>query len=135
MQRTEIIGNLGRDCELRFTPSGQPVASFSVGVTERWNGNDGQKKEETTWYNATLWGKQAETLTPYLLKGKKVWVSGKMAKAKPYQNRDGEWVSNLELTVREVELLSSSGGESHGGSQSGGTPAQDGPPDLIDVPF
>ncbi|MEZ5420111.1 MAG: single-stranded DNA-binding protein, partial [Vicinamibacterales bacterium] len=57
-----LVGNLGRDAEVRFTPSGAPVASFSIATTENWTSKDGQKQEQTEWHRIVLWGKQAETL-------------------------------------------------------------------------
>ena len=73
-----LVGNLGRDAEVRFTPSGAPVASFSIATTENWTSKDGQKQEQTEWHRIVLWGKTAETLQPYLTKGKQIYLEGRL---------------------------------------------------------
>jgi single-stranded DNA-binding protein len=72
------VGNLGRDAELRATPSGASVASFSIATTENWTGKDGQKQEQTEWHRIVLWGKTADTLQPYLTKGKQIYLEGRL---------------------------------------------------------
>src|SRR5215470_7748818 len=74
-----IVGNLGRDPEVRFTPSGRAVAKFSVATTERWTDQQGQRQEKTEWHNIVVWGKQAETCGQYLSKGRQVYVEGRIA--------------------------------------------------------
>lgn len=73
-----LVGNLGRDADVRFTPGGAAVAKFSVATTEVWNDKSGQRQERTEWHNVDLWGKQAETLKEYLTKGKQVFVEGRL---------------------------------------------------------
>ena len=72
VNRVILVGNLGRDAELRYTPGGAAVAKFSLATTEVWNDKGGQRQERTEWHNIDLWGKQAESLSEYLVKGKRV---------------------------------------------------------------
>ena len=108
-QNTVIVGNIGGDAELRYTQSGQTVANVSVAVNRRWTGNDGQSHEETTWFRVALWGKFAESLAPYLTKGKLVLVEGRV-QAKAFIGKDGEAKASLELTAANVRLLGGNGG-------------------------
>ena len=73
-----LIGNLGKDPEVRFTPTGRAVAKFPLATSEVWNDNEGQRQERTEWHNIDLWGKQAESLSEYLVKGKQVYVEGRL---------------------------------------------------------
>ncbi|HXH07505.1 MAG TPA: single-stranded DNA-binding protein [Vicinamibacterales bacterium] len=73
-----LVGNLGRDAELRYTPQGMPVANFSLATTEVWNDRNGQRQERTEWHRVEIWGKQAESLAEYLVKGKQVYVEGRL---------------------------------------------------------
>ena len=77
-----LVGNLGRDAELRFTPGGAAIAKFSIATTEVWNDKSGQRQERTEWHNVDLWGKQAESLKEYLTKGKQVFVEGRLQSRK-----------------------------------------------------
>ena len=77
-----LVGNLGRDAELRYTPSGAAIAKFSLATTEKWNDKSGSPQERTEWHNIDLWGKQAESLSEYLLKGRQVYVEGRLQSRK-----------------------------------------------------
>jgi single-strand DNA-binding protein len=77
-----LVGNLGRDAELRYTPSGAAVAKFSLATTEVWNDKSGQRQERTEWHNIDVWGKQAESLSEYLTKGKPIYVEGRLQSRK-----------------------------------------------------
>jgi primosomal replication protein N len=77
-----LVGNLGRDADLRFTPSGAAVSKFSIATTEVWNDKAGQRQERTEWHNIDLWGKQAESLKEYLVKGKQIYVEGRLQSRK-----------------------------------------------------
>ena len=74
-----LVGNLGRDAELRYTPGGAAVATLNLATTEKWNDKEGQRQEKTEWHRIVLWGKQAETLQQYLEKGKQIYVEGPAA--------------------------------------------------------
>jgi primosomal replication protein N len=73
-----LVGNLGRDAEVRYAAAGQAVANFSLATTEVWTGRDGEKREQTEWHRVALWGKQAESIGQYLVKGKQVFVEGRL---------------------------------------------------------
>jgi single-strand DNA-binding protein len=77
-----LIGNLGRDAEVRYTPGGAAVSKFSIATTEVWNDKSGQRQERTEWHNIDLWGKQAESLSEYLQKGKQVFIEGRLQSRK-----------------------------------------------------
>jgi len=82
-----LVGNLGRDAEVRYTPGGAAVAKFSLATTEVWNDKGGQRQERTEWHNINLWGKQAENLSEYLQKGKQVFVEGRLESRKAQRCR------------------------------------------------
>lgn len=103
-QHTVIVGNLGKDPELRYTGDGTPVTTFSVAVNKRWVDGDGEVQERTTWFRVTAWRKLAETCAQYLNKGRKVLVEGDV-KATTWCDQDGEPHATLELTARNVQFL------------------------------
>ena len=106
-----IVGYLGRDPVLRYTPTGQAVCDFSVATTEKRGGNaGGDAPEITTWFRITLWGKQAETANQYLSKGKQVYVEGRL-RQNEYTDREGIKRMSLEVTATEMHFLSSRGEE------------------------
>jgi single-strand DNA-binding protein len=88
VNRIILVGNLGRDAEMRFGGSGSAVANFSLATTEVWTGRDGDKREQTEWHRVSLWGKQAETLQQYLVKGKQVYVEGRLQSRRVPKCRD-----------------------------------------------
>ena len=106
-QQTTIVGNLGQNPEMRFTPSGVPVTNFTVAVNERWNTEDGPQ-ERTTWYRVTCWRRLAETTNQYLKKGRQVMVVGRV-EASAWKDKDGEARATLELTARDVKFLGTNG--------------------------
>lgn len=113
-QKVIIIGNLGRDPEMRYTPDGNPVTSFSVATSRRYG-----EKDETTWFRVTVWNKQAENCNQYLHKGSKVLVEGRLrpdANGGPsvFQRRDGSWGASFDLTADTVRFLSPKGEEAGG---------------------
>ena len=122
-QKIMIIGNLGRDPEMRYMPDGTAVTSFSVATSRRWNDKgSGQTRDETTWFRVTVWRKQAETANQYLSKGRKVLVEGRL-KPDPqtggprlWTRQDGTVASSYELTAENIVFLSAKG---EGGSYSG----------------
>ena len=112
-QTTTIIGHLGRDPEMRYMPSGDPVTSFSVACDRQWNDKSGAKMKETTWFRVSVFGKQAENCNQYLTKGSKVLVEGRLgidAKTggpKTFTRQDGTVSSAFELIANITRFLSS----------------------------
>jgi single-strand DNA-binding protein len=115
-----LIGNLGRDAETKFTPSGASVTKFAVATTRSWKDQQSNEwKEETNWTNVVLW--RQENLANYLTKGKQVYVEGRL-QARSYDDKDGKKVYTTEVVAEEVILLGGRG-ESSGGYESGGQAA------------
>jgi single-strand DNA-binding protein len=134
-QQTIIVGNLGKDAELRYLQSGRGVLSFNVAVTERWTDrNTQERKEKTNWYRCSLWGQQAETLKPYLVKGKQVMVTGTV-EARAYMDNSGQPQATLELTARDVRLLGSRGDREGAPAEQGGYEDFSAPSEIGDIPF
>jgi single-strand DNA-binding protein len=115
-----LVGNLGRDAELRYTPGGAAVSKFSLATTEVWNDKGGQRQERTEWHNIDLWGKQAETLSEYLVKGKQVYVEGRL-QTDEYTDKEGNKRKSTKVRCDRVVLLGGGGGGRGGGmSRAGG---------------
>lgn len=100
-----LVGNLGRDAELRYTPGGAAVATLNMATTEVYKDREGQKKEDTQWHRVILWGKTAETLQDYLTKGKQIYVEGKLQTRK-WKDKDGNDRYTTEVRGDRVVLLS-----------------------------
>lgn len=105
-QKITLIGNLGRDPEMRYLPNGRAVTNFSVATNRKWTDNDGQKQEETTWFNVSVWGKQAEACNQYLSVGQMVLVEGRMKTPAPYTSNEGKPRCSLEVEAQNVIFLS-----------------------------
>jgi single-strand DNA-binding protein len=121
------IGNLGRDPEVKFTPSGQAVANFSIAINERWKDKDGAAQERTEWVRIVVWGKQAESCGQYLSKGRQVAVTGRL-QTRDYE-KDGVKHYITEIVASHVEFI---GGKPQEGTQReapgqgiGGVPLQE----------
>jgi len=110
-----IVGNLGRDPEMRYTPSGQAVTNFSVATSRQYTASDGNHIKETIWFRVSTWGKQAETCNQYLKKGSKVLVEGRLtpdaATGGPrlWTRQDGTPAASFEVSASTVRFLSSRG--------------------------
>jgi single-strand DNA-binding protein len=111
-----LVGNLGRDAELRYTPGGAPVSTISIATTEVWNDKGGQRQEKTEWHRVVLWGKTAESLNEYLVKGKQIYVEGRLQTRK-WQDKDGKDTYTTEIRGDRVVLLSGGGGGAGAGRQ------------------
>src|SRR3954453_14950206 len=109
-----LVGNLGRDAELRYTPGGSPVATINLATTEIWNDKAGQRQEKTEWHRVVLWGKTAETLNEYLVKGKQIYVEGRL-QTRQWDDKDGNKRYTTEIRGDRVVLLSGGGGGGMGG--------------------
>jgi single-strand DNA-binding protein len=134
-QKLIIIGRLGRDPEMRYTPDGTPVTSFSVATDRRWTDANGQQQSRTVWFRVTAWRRLAETCNQYLTKGRLVMVEGELTEPRPYQSRDGEWRASLDVTANAVKFL---GGRGDTGGSGFGEDVAAGGPETLDeeeIPF
>jgi single-strand DNA-binding protein len=111
-----LVGNLGRDAELRYTPGGAPVATLNMATTEVWNDKGGQRQERTEWHRVVLWGKTAESLSEYLTKGKQIYVEGRLQTRK-WEDKDGKERYTTEVRGDRVVLLSGGAGAGGGARQ------------------
>ena len=111
-----LVGNLGRDAEMRFTPGGAAVATLNLATTEVWNDKAGQKQEKTEWHRIVLWGKTAESLNEYLTKGKQIYVEGRLQTRK-WQDKDGQDKYTTEIRGDRIVLLGGGGGGGGGARQ------------------
>lgn len=112
-----LVGNLGRDAEMRFTQGGTPVATVSLATTERYTDREGQKKEQTEWHRIVIWGKTAEAIHEYLTKGKQIYVEGRL-QTKEWTDKEGQKVKTTEVRADRVVLLG------RGDDRSGSRPAR-----------
>ncbi len=131
-QNVIIVGRLGRDPEMRYTPSGDPVTTFSVATDRAWNDKSGQLQRETTWFRVSIFGKSAESANQYLSKGKMVLVEGRLVVdpktggPRLYQRQDGTVGASFELIANTVRFLSPRG-ESESGTTGAEMPESDMP--------
>ena len=114
-----LVGNLGRDPELRYTPQGTPVCNFSMATTERRKDRSGETQDQTTWFRVTFWGKQAEIASQYLTKGKQVYVEGRL-RVEEYTDREGKTRYSLEINATDMQFIGARGEEGMGAPASGG---------------
>jgi single-strand DNA-binding protein len=112
-----LVGNLGRDAELRYTPGGAAVATLNLATTEVWNDKAGQKQEKTEWHRVILWGKPAESLNEYLVKGKQIYIEGRL-QTRQWDDKDGNKRYTTEIRGDRVVLLGSGGGGAGGGGRT-----------------
>jgi single-strand DNA-binding protein len=134
-----LLGRLGKDPELRYTPSGKAVASFPLATSERWTGQDGQKQESTTWHNIVAWGRQAEVMKEYLTKGQEVFIEGRIDN-RSYDDKEGNKRYISEVVVQNFQFVGSrgdSGGRPQGEPQPEPEIQRDSSPggDDDDLPF
>lgn len=148
-----LIGNLGKDPEVRFTPSGQAVANFNIATTDSWTDKTtGQKQERTEWHRIVVWGKQGEHCGEYLKKGRQCYVEGRL-QTREWTDKEGHKKYTTEIVANNVQFLGSGAGRADGAGyapkgadsaatgggndSSGGAPPDDmgGPPPADDIPF
>lgn len=106
-----VVGNLGRDPELRYTPQGQAVCNFSVATSEKKRDKAGEMQELTIWFKVTTWGKQAETASKYLSKGRPVYIEGRL-RVDEWTDRDGKTRYTLEVNATDLQFLGTGGSDS-----------------------
>lgn len=131
-----LVGNLGRDAELRYTPGGAPVATLNLATTEVWNDKSGQRQEKTEWHRVVLWGRTAESLNEYLVKGKQIYVEGRL-QTRQWEDKEGQKRYTTEIRGDRVVLLGS-GRAAGSRSESAATQSPAGPEPALtddDIPF
>ncbi len=137
-----LVGNLGRDPEMRYSPSGQAVTNFSIATSEKWTDAQGQPQERTLWWRVSVWGRLAETCNQYLKKGRQVLVEGRMngdpktGGPRIFQRQDSTYGAAFEVTAFTVKFLgtradaAASGSSFEGGEMEGAAPTDEG-----EIPF
>jgi single-strand DNA-binding protein len=105
LNKVMIIGNLGRDPEMRYTPAGKPVTTFSVATSRTWNTSDGEKREETEWFNVVAWSSLAEICKQYLAKGQQVYIEGRL-QTRHWDDQEGNKHTSVEIVANEMIILS-----------------------------
>ena len=133
LNKMMVIGNLGRDPEMRYTPSGQAVTNFSIATNRRYTTAEGEAREETEWFRVSVWGRQAESCNQYLSKGSKVYVEGRL-RSRSYETRDGETRFENEIFANDVRFLSGSGTRTDDFPREGGG-GRDSTMEPDDLPF
>jgi len=136
-----LIGNLGANPELRYTPGGQAVANLRIATTERWTDKSGQRQESTEWHRVVLWGKQAEVAGQYLVKGRQVYIEGRI-RTRQWQDQQGQKRFSTEIVAQNMQLIGGRPGEARAGEETPATVPQDEPPSADfaggpddDIPF
>jgi single-strand DNA-binding protein len=106
LNKVMIIGHLGRDPEMRYTPSGNPVTTFRVAASRSWKNSEGERRTETEWFNVVAWGSLAEICKQYLTKGQQVYVEGRL-QTRYWDDEEGNKRSTVEIVTREMLMLRS----------------------------
>ncbi|MHC1578743.1 MAG: single-stranded DNA-binding protein [Dehalococcoidia bacterium] len=125
LSKVILVGNLGSDPEMRYTPSGKAVTSFRMATNRRYNTAGGDTKEETDWFRVSVWGKQAEQCNQFLSKGRQVYVEGRLH-ARNWEGQDGQMRTSLEVTADRVLFL---------GKQGPASLPEEGEMEAEDLPF
>lgn len=140
-QKLIIVGNLGRDPEMRYMPDGTAVTNFSVATSRKWTDQFGQKAEETTWFRVSTWGKQAETCHEYLTKGSKVLVEGRLqvdpttGGPKLFTRQDGTVGAAFQVTASEIRFLVSKSDAAEDGYRGGSSYSSSDAVENDGIPF
>jgi single-strand DNA-binding protein len=132
-----LVGNLGRDPEIRYTQSGQAVANFTLATSESYTSREGKREERTEWHRIVVWGKTAENCAQYLAKGRTVYVEGRL-QTREWEDKEGQKRRTTEVVAQTVQFLGGprgSGGPSRDGGGSEGPSSDDQPPAGDDIPF
>jgi len=104
LNKVMVIGRLGRDPEMRYTPSGRPVTTFSVATSRSWNTADGERRTETEWFNIVAWSSLAEICNQYLVKGQQVYIEGRL-QTRHWEDDNGKHHSSVEIVANEMIML------------------------------
>jgi single-strand DNA-binding protein len=122
LNRVFLMGNLTRDPELRYIPSGTAVAEFGLAVNREWTDKSGEKKDDTCFVDITVWGRQAEIVNQYLKKGRSIFLEGRLEYS-TWETKEGEKRNKLRVVADRVQFLGSPSGRDRGGDEGGGGPA------------
>ena len=104
LNKITLIGNVGSDPEMRYTPNGKAVTSFRMATNFRYSGPDGERREETEWFRVSVWGRQAESCNQFLSKGRRVYVEGRL-RSRNWEGQDGQMRTSLEVSANRVIFL------------------------------
>ena len=133
-----LVGNLGRDPEVRYTQNGNAVANINLATNEVWNDKSGQRQERTEWHRIVVWGKQAEIAKEYLSKGRQIYVEGSL-QTRQWEDKDGQKRYTTEIRCQRFVMLGGRGGEGRSESVGGSEPEPEMPQDMSysdeDIPF
>lgn len=133
-----LVGNLGKDPEVRYTPSGMAVCNFSIATTENWKDKEGAKQDKTEWHKIVTFGKLAEICGEYLAKGKQVYIEGRL-QTRAWDDKSGNKRYTTEIVANVMQMLGhkdSGAAAAAGATAAGATAAEEPPPpDMDDVPF
>ena len=138
-QKVIVVGNLGRDPEMRYTPGGQAVTNFSVATNRRYTASSGERVDETVWFRISAWGRLAETCNQYLRKGRKVLVEGRLTADQEtggpriWTDQSGSPRASFEISAVNVQFLSSRGDDDSGGPTDNFGPSSQA--EEEDIPF
>ena len=116
MNKIIVIGNLGSDPEMRYTPNGQSVTSFNIASNRRYRTADGEQREETEWFRCSAFGRLADVCNQYLTRGQQVYVEGRL-RGRSYTDRDGQPRYSLDITLTEMQMLGRRGDNEYGGDR------------------
>ncbi len=116
LNKVMIIGHLGKDPEMRYTPSGRPVTTYTVAVSRSWNSADGERHTETEWFNIVAWGNLAEICKQYLTKGQQVYIEGRL-QTRRWDDKEGQKHTSVEIVANEMMMLGDRRDASHGGEE------------------
>lgn len=128
LNKVMIIGHLGRDPEMRYTPSGRPVTTFTVATSRNWSTGDGERHSETEWFNVVAWGNLAEICKQYLTKGQQVYVEGRL-QTRRWEDNEGVKHTSIEIVANEMMMLSDRRENSHSAETNDSTELEE------DFPF
>ncbi|MEA3489442.1 MAG: single-stranded DNA-binding protein [Candidatus Omnitrophota bacterium] len=132
LNKVFLMGNLTRDPELRYVPSGAAVANFTIAINRAYKDSSGEKKEEVSFIRVIVWGKMAEVCGEYLTKGRPVLVEGRL-KSRSWEGQDGQKRSVLEVVAASVQFIGSRGDREQGAGESGAKPREHDSIEAIDV--
>lgn len=129
LNKVMIIGHLGRDPEMRYTPSGKPVTTFTMAVSRSWNSGDGERHTETEWFNIVAWGNLAEICKQYLTKGQQVYVEGRL-QTRRWDDKEGVKHSSVEIVANEMMMLGERRESGHASQEAISTGEDNEPPAM-----